>query len=368
MTAKMVTTRIPFGFRRALEIDGEAVSWLNVHDLKMRIGPAIVRVGGIGGVATNFRHRMKGYSRRVMTDTTRFMKEQGFDVALLFGIDSFYHKFGYAPCMPEMSGSIRTRDAERIGKARGFRIRRAAEKDYPAISRLYAKNVENHTLMMVRTPKSVAEIRHGSEWRRVPEIFVVENPARRFAGYFIRDAAPAVTTLCEVETSTADALPAILAALTREAVNRRDGEITFHLAQDHPMTHLMRRLGCEVKARYRNTGGAMGRILNQDALLDKVGSAYVHDCSILSGCKQFAVDVTTEFGTTKVPVPFTESRPKTKSSLKIPAMTLFQLITGFRDPDEVAKSPGVSAKGGGMEAVSFFHPGYEPYMYVVDYF
>ena len=58
-------------------------------------------MGGIAGVDTNEEHRNKGYSRRVMEDCTAFMTENGFDVAMLFGIPNFYPKFGYATVIPE---------------------------------------------------------------------------------------------------------------------------------------------------------------------------------------------------------------------------------------------------------------------------
>jgi hypothetical protein len=41
------------------------------------------------------------------------MAENGFDCATLFGINDYYHKFGYAPCLTWNEWKIQTRDAER---------------------------------------------------------------------------------------------------------------------------------------------------------------------------------------------------------------------------------------------------------------
>ena len=73
--------------------------WIFEHD--MRCGSALLKMGGIGGVGTNEKHRMKGYSRHVMEDSTALMTEHGFDVAMLFGIANFYPKFGYATALSE---------------------------------------------------------------------------------------------------------------------------------------------------------------------------------------------------------------------------------------------------------------------------
>ena len=273
---KIVTeaSRHQKGWFRALEVEGEKVSWLNIFDFEMRIGTAVLSMGGIAGVATSSRHRMKGYSRAVMEDSTPFMKEKGHDCALLFGIDNFYHKFGYAPCMAEITAKVRTRDAEAsLGEARGFRVRPLVDADVPAFARLYNQAETKRTLSMVRRPKAPLRFRHGSEWRREAEIIAVEDARGGFAGYFIHDSFPAPTTVCEVEARTPDAWPSILDEVVRIAIERRDGEIAVKLPADHGFLAFMRRFGLVVEARYRTTGGPMGRIVNQDTFLAKLEAA-----------------------------------------------------------------------------------------------
>src|SRR5262249_3016322 len=105
----------PDGHNFTVELlaEGEAVSSLEVINLVMRIGHCPVRMGGIGGVGTNDKHRNKGYARRVLEYSTQWMAENGFDCATLFGIGDFYDKFGYAACLPDGRVEVATRDAER---------------------------------------------------------------------------------------------------------------------------------------------------------------------------------------------------------------------------------------------------------------
>lgn len=367
---RIVTEKTDFGYRRALEIGGEQVSWLQIRDYQMRIGPATVRMGGIAGVGTHHRHRMKGYSRRVMEDSTTFMKAEGFDVAVLFGIDNFYHKFDYAPCMPEMLAKVRTKDAEAVlGTAAGYKVRPAKISDHATLAKLYNGNTAWRTGTLVRAKETFGRFHHGSEWRREPELFVVEDPRSRFAGYIIQDASPAPTTVCEVETTTIRAYPAILAKLVKVAIDRRDGEIALRLPPDHPFLLFLRRFGCSVDARFKNTGGPMGRIINQDTLLAKISEAYRCECGGDCDCdhdERYDIEVKTDLGRTRLSVP--GEAPKGRPRVELPAMDLFQVLMGFRDPIEVLSSAGAKAASGGDEALEFLYPGHEGYMYAVDYF
>lgn len=74
----------------------EFLSGLNVFPLRLRIGRAQVRVGGIGDVYTEEKHRLQGHSARCRRHAVERMRQDGFDLSLLFGIPDFYHRFGYA--------------------------------------------------------------------------------------------------------------------------------------------------------------------------------------------------------------------------------------------------------------------------------
>ena len=104
---------------RALMADGKKVSWLTVIDYRMRIGSAQVRMGGIGGVGTEQAERMKGYSRGLMEDSVRYMRDEGFDVSALFGIRDFDPKFGYAVCLRSSTITMATRQPHRTSSPTG---------------------------------------------------------------------------------------------------------------------------------------------------------------------------------------------------------------------------------------------------------
>ena len=90
--------------------DELSVSSLWLGEYQMRYGISVLRMGGIGGVATDEAYRNRGFAQRIMDESTAWMQDQDFDVAMLFGIRDFYHKFGYATVLPETWIDIEVQD------------------------------------------------------------------------------------------------------------------------------------------------------------------------------------------------------------------------------------------------------------------
>src|SRR5215211_2455125 len=78
-----------------LRADGHEVSRALIVPLLMRIGKAVVRMDGIGGVGTDEPFRRRGYSRRVMVAAVDAMRSGDAALSTLYGIQDFYPKFGF---------------------------------------------------------------------------------------------------------------------------------------------------------------------------------------------------------------------------------------------------------------------------------
>jgi predicted acetyltransferase len=94
------------------EIDGTPVSRTFIFPMLVRIGEAVVRMDGIGGVATDEAHRHRGYSRRVLKTAVDTMRAGDAALSTLYGIPDFYHRFGFAT-----SGAEHTVKLPASGKA-----------------------------------------------------------------------------------------------------------------------------------------------------------------------------------------------------------------------------------------------------------
>jgi predicted acetyltransferase len=104
-------TKFSIGWKTECLLEDEVVSHLWINDRTMRIGSARLRIGGIGGVGTDRKHRNRGYSKLCMEAATELMSLKGYDLAFLFGIRDFYDKYGYITCMPEHTFTMDTRNA-----------------------------------------------------------------------------------------------------------------------------------------------------------------------------------------------------------------------------------------------------------------
>lgn len=81
-----------------LECDGRIVSHVGTYPLGIRIGPARVSCGGVGGVATLPEERGKGHMTRLMHESLERMRQRGMTLSVLWGDQQRYSTFGYETC------------------------------------------------------------------------------------------------------------------------------------------------------------------------------------------------------------------------------------------------------------------------------
>ncbi|HVC33396.1 MAG TPA: GNAT family N-acetyltransferase [Chloroflexota bacterium] len=79
------------------EVDGRIVSHVRVRDRPIRYGSAVLRMGGIGTVATLPAYRGRGLATALLTDAIDSMRAQGLHLSMLFtGRFTFYARLGWA--------------------------------------------------------------------------------------------------------------------------------------------------------------------------------------------------------------------------------------------------------------------------------
>ena len=111
------------------------VTHYGVWDFRMRIGSARVKVGGIGGVATDNDYRKRGLMDRTARASVEAMRAQGYDMSLLFGIGDFYHRYGYVRAWSEAAFVANVWDLPR--EAPAARIVRFAPRPQTDLAALY---------------------------------------------------------------------------------------------------------------------------------------------------------------------------------------------------------------------------------------
>ena len=82
-------------------VGGRIVSTLRIWDRRVHLGATPVRMGGIGGVTTHPDFRERGIATRLMEHAAGYMRDDGYDLGLLFSAipARFYLRLGWC-CVP----------------------------------------------------------------------------------------------------------------------------------------------------------------------------------------------------------------------------------------------------------------------------
>ena len=134
-----------------LEAGGKQVSRTVIVPMLMRIGAAVVRMDGIGGVETDEAYRNRGYSRRLNELAVEKMRAGDAALSTLYGIQDFYPKYGFATVGPEYSVTLPLEEPTSAPELpSGWRFRPIEVDDLPAVKRIYHANTRRATGPLVR--------------------------------------------------------------------------------------------------------------------------------------------------------------------------------------------------------------------------
>jgi predicted acetyltransferase len=356
---------------RQLDVDGQSVSRLSVLDASIWLLGVEVRMGGIASVNTNSEHRMKGYARRVLEDTVRYMTGLGCDVSMLFGINDFYNKFGFIPCLPGHQSSIATRDAERAAEGAGsYTTRLVKPEDLPWIVALYNARNRHRPAALVRNEESFTGFRKGSAYGVEADAFVMQNEDGERIGYAAFDNSRTAVNIVEVNAVSPAAHWSLLYEFAKMAVERRCGELLLHMPSDDPFVRFARRYGCNTQIGYRRMGGGMMRILNQEALFRKLQPALQERVasSALAGTPM-TVTFETDLATTDLHFNGAPKAGRTgRWRVKLGQDKLMQLVVGYRAADDLLTDRDVTAEGDPQELLGILFGGLSPYVWRADVF
>lgn len=355
--------------RHDLMLDGTSVSRLWVNDLVMRIGVAQVHMGGIGGVGTEHEYRNRGYARRVLEHGNRWMAENGFDCATLFGIRDFYDKYGYAVCMPDSQFTIRTRDAERAEKT--LEVRPFTPEDLPVLRAIYAENNADLTGSLVRDEQR-DWFRKGSWYERRAEAFVFTDRSGAIAAYAARDRTDEEVVVCEVGARHPKHYGDIVRWAADRAVELREGKMSFLLPPDSPCGVYLTRFGAEQRIGYPRNSTGMGRLLRLEPFMEKTRPEWTRRAAASRALEPgLSLRLETDIG--NVTLRWTgetvelDDPSRASGTVRLPQWRLMQLVMGYYGADIAPAFPHVETDGD-LRLFQTLFPRRLPHMWVTDHF
>ena len=248
---------------RIIRENGKIVSHVCIIEKPLQFGPAVIKLAGIGDVFTHPEARGKGYSRLLMEDALRYMKEHDYPLTLLYGIPGYYHKFGYIEALKEYRFFVTVKDE--LVKDHSFSVREVQDQDIPSLLSIYRNNFHNGCFVVDRTESCFRRLT-----TRPKNFIVLLDKRNQIAGYAnIRDE---ITNQFVVNEAAADN-PAASAALFTEIIKHAPHpvprQIEIRMSPAMPFVRYLSRLGSELKIKTysEGEGNAMMAIIDLQKLL-----------------------------------------------------------------------------------------------------
>lgn len=375
MTASAPVTRIGRdggGWKVEALVGEKPVSWLYINDLRWRVGSSVVRMGGIGGVATPKEHRNKGYSRICMEAALVFMVRKGIPMSALFGIPGFYPKWGFAPVIPEPRLSLSPTAGGMLRSIAPYRVAAFDRVRHgPTALRLYRANNRTRSGTIIpragRTP-----LRKGSDWFVKADGFALLSGGA-VAGYAAYDAKPPGMTVTEVGWRTTAVFPALTAEITRRARARKTDAVRMLLPLDHPYALWLRRWNVEHGAAYYADGQGMARIIRLADTLRACAGEFTRRLSVTRFVLQgAAVGLATDIGTVTLSV--RRGRLAVREGggrglrVRVPQAVLTQWLLGALPVGVPSPAGRSSIPRHALPFLQALFPGGQPYLWHSDRF
>lgn len=252
---------------RILRRNGRIVAHVGIYEKPIRIGRAVLRMGGVGGVACEPEFRNRGFASACLKSAIQTMQKEGMPISFLFGIDRFYTKFGYVGCLPRYSMKIPRR--ELICLKNAFDAKPYTRRDIEDLVRLYEAASRDTPASVVRdAQRFAAAIERNGLSGTGDESFIYvfrerHSPHRARAYAVWKDGSLWEAGLEPGDRESCDALLAWLCQKSEGNELNLTG-----LSPSHPLWKYARRFEHVIETNFSWTGGGMGRIVDVGKFLE----------------------------------------------------------------------------------------------------
>lgn len=333
------------GDLRVVSADGRVVSMMLLLRRPLRVGRAVVSGAIVAPVATHPNYQGKGYCSAVMRDAVAYMKTQGVDLSILWGVPWLYPRYRYSPAMVRTELVIKPTQPP-VTATDSYSVRPLAKMDIEAVTQMYHANTATQTCAEIRSPAQW-------EWRPSGAAVVQEvvtDEAGAVVGYWSLGTDWGRPCAHEVGVATTEACGVVFNRLLAAAKTKGVTEFPCLLHPTHPFTRFAFHHGGEV--RIRSGGGAgMARVINLQSLLtamipefdQRLRHTEFHD---FEGALTIVSDDTVVLHIDQGQVSVTRDTGEGGLQLNLPLALLNPLITGYLDSNEVLRRPHVTVTGG----------------------
>ncbi|MEI8196741.1 MAG: GNAT family N-acetyltransferase [Phycisphaerae bacterium] len=345
------------------------VTHFGIWDHQIRIGSALLRIGGVGAVATHSDYRHRGYMEQTAQASIEAMHQLGYDFSILFGINNFYHRFGYTRAWSDATYFLPLTElpAPADKQARKLTLIPFPEPMRPDLNKLFNAHNAGLTGTAVRPTYHHANVRgerRGYQWNRRG----TKNTAE---GYIVVMVQSPRLRVIETVGATAD----ICQAIRQVARELNCPDLSFdHLPYDSDLARQLRRGNCRQEISYAKNGNALIRTINLPQALTKMSRELARRLArsplaqwrgqLLIADPRASALLNITPGQIKV-TPHTTRKIPTKHTLR-GGDAIAQLLLGTSDPRETAATYNLQITGDAQPLLAFLFPDQHPTLHEID--
>ena len=218
-------------------VGSRIVSTLRIWDRRVHVGATPVRMGGIGGVTTHPDYRERGIATRLMERAAEYMRDDAYDLGLLFtGIPArFYRRLGWC-CVPLMGFHAELRRPPQPGRSALETLPFDESRDLKETVALYQRHNAGRSGSMLR-PRPYWDYA-PSRVRGVLPTTVVRGPVG-LCGYINWERGDDGARVYEVAYESGSALDALVRCLLDACAEAGVTQINGAIPHSHPFVDVL---------------------------------------------------------------------------------------------------------------------------------
>ncbi len=258
-----------------LHLRGESapVSYIFIERYVARIGSVSIEVEGFSSGATVPKFRGRGLFSSLMREA---MKRASARVCLVFlkGIDGFYDRLGFVPCIPERKFRFNTSAVRDLRLESSISLRPWSGSDGADACHLYNEVNSLRPGTAVRNVGSFPGARATTPWEPGDHAIVAERNEKlvgyAFVGHLPYGQSWRQLEVRELVCCDIDAAKSLLKYIGDHATRSGKAQIFLDDPEDSVSGTVLKSLDCEHSVRYSRDGGWMAAMIDRDTFATSV--------------------------------------------------------------------------------------------------
>lgn len=259
------------------KVDGRLAASVQIFPYYIAIGDTILKVGGIGNVATHPEYRGMGLTHTILKRQTEWMDRNGFDLSLLStGINAFYEKLGWQTFEEKSLTLTQFPELSQVG----YDVSVMVDQDLEQIKDLY-KEFSNQFIGPRIRSSSYWELamKNGERGR----LLVAKKNDRVVAYLRYQGEEDIRIQECCYRDGDEKAVLSLLKEILN--VNRDVKQIQINCAKKHVLTLYFQ----EWQAEESKLTHSMWKVINLDRLLERLRTSFTNKIQAIKNVKDYTM-------------------------------------------------------------------------------